>query len=110
MTTLGVGGSKYISTAAASQDDLYGNAADRDGSSLEGFTSAYEADPEQRRDLSQDIHFQLSRSIQRYDARCSLGTWVNRVAHHVAARSQPPIAPNVKFTENSAAMKLGDGL
>jgi len=46
---------------------------------------AYEADPEKRRDLSQDIHFQLWRSFQRYDARCSLRTWVYRVAHHVAA-------------------------
>ena len=46
---------------------------------------AYEADSEKRRDLSQDIHFQLWRSFQRYDARCSLRTWVFRVAHHVAA-------------------------
>ena len=55
------------------------------GSSLERLASAYEADPEKRRDLSQDIHFQLWRSFQRYDARCSLRTWVYRVAHHVAA-------------------------
>src|SRR5437879_4164197 len=40
---------------------------------------------EKRRDLSQDIHFQLWRSFQRYDARCSLRTWVYRVAHYVAA-------------------------
>jgi RNA polymerase sigma-70 factor (ECF subfamily) len=38
-----------------------------------------------RRDLSQDIHFQLWRSFQRYDARCSLRTWIYRVAHNVAA-------------------------
>jgi RNA polymerase sigma-70 factor, ECF subfamily len=58
---------------------------DRYGSSLERLASAYEADPEKRRDLSQDIHFQLWRSFQRYDARCSLRTWTYRVAHHVAA-------------------------
>jgi hypothetical protein len=56
---------------------------------IEGATnksaSAYEADPEKRRDLSQNIHFQLWRSFQRYDARCSLRTWTYRVAHHVAA-------------------------
>jgi len=80
-----VGGIESISTGAASQDDLYRNAADQYGSSLERLAIAYEADPEKRRDLSQDIHFQLWRSFQRYDARCSLRTWVYRVAHHVAA-------------------------
>jgi RNA polymerase sigma-70 factor, ECF subfamily len=73
-----------ISTGQASQDDLYRDAADQFGSSLERLASAYEADPEKRRDLSQDIHFQLWRSFQRYDARCSLRTWTYRVAHHVA--------------------------
>ena len=55
------------------------------GSSLERLARAYEADPEKRRDLSQAIHFQLWRSFQRYDARCSLRTWIYRIAHHVAA-------------------------
>jgi RNA polymerase sigma-70 factor, ECF subfamily len=81
-----VGGIESISTgAAANQDDLYRDAAELYGSALERLVSAYEADPEKRRDLSQDIHFQLWRSFQRYDARCSLRTWVYRVAHHVAA-------------------------
>jgi len=69
----------------ASQDDLYRDAADKYGSALERLGPAYEADPEKRRDLIQDIHFQLWRSFQRYDARCSLRTWVYRVAHYVAA-------------------------
>ena len=43
-----------------------------------------EPNPEKRRDLSQDIHFQLWRSFQNYHSRCSLRTWVYRVAHHVA--------------------------
>jgi RNA polymerase sigma-70 factor, ECF subfamily len=55
------------------------------GSSLERLARAYEADPEKRRDLSQDIHFQLWRSFQAFDGRCSLRTWVYRVAHNVAA-------------------------
>jgi RNA polymerase sigma-70 factor (ECF subfamily) len=55
------------------------------GSSLERLARAYEADPEKRRDLSQDIHFQLWRSFQQYDGRCSLRTWIYRIAHHVAA-------------------------
>jgi RNA polymerase sigma-70 factor (ECF subfamily) len=55
------------------------------GPSLERLARAYEADPERRRDLSQDIHFQLWRSFQGYDGRCSLRTWTYRIAHHVAA-------------------------
>ncbi len=83
---MGEGGIAAISTGAATnQDDLYRHAAELYGSALARLASAYEADPEKRRDLSQDIHFQLWRSFQRYDARCSLRTWVYRVAHHVAA-------------------------
>jgi RNA polymerase sigma-70 factor, ECF subfamily len=74
-----------IPTGARSQDDLYKDAAEQYGSSIERLTRAYEADPERRRDLSQDINLQLWRSFQRYDARCSLRTWVYRVAHNVAA-------------------------
>jgi RNA polymerase sigma-70 factor, ECF subfamily len=64
---------------------MYRDASDRYGSALERLAGGYEADPEKRRDLSQDIHFQLWRSFERYDARCSLRTWIYRVAHHVAA-------------------------
>src|SRR5215470_16569564 len=46
---------------------------------------AYEADPEKRRDLLQDIHFGLWRSFEHFDGRCSLRTWIYRVAHNVAA-------------------------
>ena len=74
-----------ISAGQASQDDLYKDAVEKYGSSLQRLVSAYEADPEKRRDLSQDIHFQLWRSFQRYDSRCSLRTWIYRVAHHVGA-------------------------
>ena len=76
---------KSISTGQANQDAQYREAVDKFGSSLERLARAYEADPEKRRDLSQDIHFQLWRSLQRYDGRCSLRTWVYRIAHHVAA-------------------------
>jgi RNA polymerase sigma-70 factor (ECF subfamily) len=69
----------------ASQDDLYRDAADKYGSALERLARAYEIDPEKRRDLIQEIHFQLWRSFQRFDARCSARTWVYRIAHHVAA-------------------------
>jgi RNA polymerase sigma-70 factor (ECF subfamily) len=45
----------------------------------------YEADPDPRRDLLQDIHLDLWRSLGLFDGRCSLRTWVYRVAHNVAA-------------------------
>ncbi len=67
-----------------SQDDLYRGAAATFGSALERLAKAYEADPEKRLDLSQDIHFQLWRSFARYDSRCTLRTWVYRIAHNVA--------------------------
>jgi RNA polymerase sigma-70 factor (ECF subfamily) len=69
----------------ASQDELYRDAAEKYGSALERLARAYEADQEKRRDLIQEIHFQLWRSFQRFDARCSTRTWVYRVAHYVAA-------------------------
>jgi RNA polymerase sigma-70 factor (ECF subfamily) len=72
-------------TQAQSQDELYNEAAETFGSALERLARAYEADPDRRRDLIQDIHFQLWRSFQRYDARCTRRTWVYRVAHNVAA-------------------------
>jgi RNA polymerase sigma-70 factor (ECF subfamily) len=63
---------------------LYRDAAAQYGAALDRLASAYEADPDRRRDLRQNIHFQLWRSFERYDARCSLRTWTYRVAHNVA--------------------------
>ena len=73
-----------ISGEEVSQDDLYGEAADTYGSALDRLARAYEADPDTRRDLLQDIHLQLWRSFGHFDGRCSLRTWVYRVAHNVA--------------------------
>lgn len=68
----------------AGQDDLYQEVAESYGPSLDRLARAYEADPEARRDLLQDIHLQLWRSFAHFDRRCSLRTWVYRVAHNVA--------------------------
>lgn len=76
---------KAISAIQASQDDLYKDGVEKYGCGLQRLVSAYEADPDKRRDLSQDIHFQLWRSFRLYDGRCSLRTWIYRVAHHAAA-------------------------
>jgi len=64
---------------------MYRDAAEQFAASLDRLARAYEAHPEKRRDLLQEIHFQLWRSFHRFDARCSVRTWIYRVAHHVAA-------------------------
>jgi RNA polymerase sigma-70 factor (ECF subfamily) len=66
------------------QDSLYRQAADAYGPLLDRLAKAYEADPDARRDLLQDIHLQVWRSFATFDGRCSLRTWVYRVAHNVA--------------------------
>lgn len=67
------------------RDSLYEHAADSYGSSLDRLARAYELDPDLRRDLVQEIHFQIWRSFEHFDQRCSLRTWTFRVAHNVAA-------------------------
>jgi RNA polymerase sigma-70 factor, ECF subfamily len=67
-----------------SQDSLYEEAAQAYCSALDRLARAYEFDPEARRDLLQEIHLQLWRSFANFDQRCSLRTWVYRVAHNVA--------------------------
>lgn len=79
-----MGGIQAIPNGSARQDDLYQSAAAECGASLDRLVRTYEADPDRRRDLLQDIHFQIWRSFERYDARCSPRTWVYRVAHNVA--------------------------
>jgi RNA polymerase sigma-70 factor (ECF subfamily) len=67
------------------QDSLYEQAAESHGAALDRLARAYEFDPDARRDLLQEIHLQLWRSFAQFDGRCSVRTWVYRVAHNVAA-------------------------
>src|SRR5947209_13910981 len=67
------------------QDDLYEQVIGTFGGALERLARSYEADPEKRRDLLQEIHFAIWRSLAIFDRRCSLRTWVYRVAHNVGA-------------------------
>src|SRR6187549_1994469 len=69
---------------AASQEQRYAAAAAAFGPALERLARAYERDPDKRRDLLQEIHVALWRSLARFDGRCSLRTWVYRVAHNTA--------------------------
>lgn len=67
------------------QDALYTEAAGSFGPALQRLARASEADGERRRDLLQDMHVALWQSMAIYDGRCSLSTWVWRVAHNTAA-------------------------
>ncbi|MGA7829511.1 MAG: sigma-70 family RNA polymerase sigma factor [Terracidiphilus sp.] len=67
------------------QDDQYKEAVLAHGPALDRLARAYEADSEDRRDLLQEIHLALWRSFVTFDDRCSLRTWVYRVAHNAAA-------------------------
>jgi RNA polymerase sigma-70 factor, ECF subfamily len=66
-------------------EDSYATVMAQHGAALQRLARAYEADPERRRDLLQDIHFQVWRSLASFDDRCSMRTWVYRVAHNTAA-------------------------
>ena len=73
-----------LSQGSLTQDSLYDQAAESYASALDRLARAYELDAEMRRDLLQEIHFHLWRSFANFDQRCSLRTWVYRVAHNVA--------------------------
>lgn len=45
----------------------------------------YEFDADRQRDLLQEMHIELWRSLKKFDQRCGLRTWVYRVAHNVGA-------------------------
>jgi len=71
--------------SANSSDERYEEAVRLFGSALDRLAAGYEADPDKRRDLRQEIHLQLWRSLAVFDGRCSLRTWTFRVAHNTAA-------------------------
>ena len=73
------------SEAKSEQDRRYVRATESLGAALERLARAYESNPDQQRDLLQDIHFAVWRSFAAFDGRCGEATWVYRVAHNVAA-------------------------
>jgi RNA polymerase sigma-70 factor (ECF subfamily) len=66
------------------QEKRYLEAVAAYGAALQRLARGYEADAEKRRDLLQEIHLALWRSLPGFDGRCSLRTWVYRVAHNAA--------------------------
>lgn len=72
-----------MADTAGGRDERYLQATAEYGASIERLARAYEADPEKRRDLVQDIHVALWQSLAGFNGRCSLRTWVYRVSHNV---------------------------
>ena len=68
----------------SSQDGQYTATAARFAGAIERLARGYEADPELRRDLVQEIHAQLWRSFAYFEQQCSERSWVYRVAHNTA--------------------------
>jgi RNA polymerase sigma-70 factor (ECF subfamily) len=70
---------------AARQESLFEKIAAEFSAPLARLARAHEADPHLQQDLLQEIHIALWRSLAAFGERCSLRTWVYRVAHNVAA-------------------------
>lgn len=71
--------------ARATQDELYDEVAAEYAPALARLARSYEFDQDKQRDLLQEIHLALWRSLSGFEGTCSLRTWVYRVAHNVAA-------------------------
>jgi RNA polymerase sigma-70 factor (ECF subfamily) len=70
--------------AQLNRDELYQTAIQDFGRALDRLAAGYEADPDKRHDLRQEIHLQLWKSLEIFDGRCSLKTWTLRIAHNTA--------------------------
>lgn len=93
-----------MDTGGNDQDERYRRVAAEFAPALERLARAVEADAAERRDLLQDIHFALWRSLKGFDGRCSLRSWVYRVAHntaasHVMARRRVPKGVSIEELE-----------
>lgn len=67
------------------QDELYSQASSSYGAELRRLVRGYEANVDQQSDLLQEIHLELWRSLSSFNGRCSMRTWVFRIAHNVGA-------------------------
>ena len=106
-----------LGVGRAEQDRRYLDAAAEFGPALDRLARGYEADPELRRDLRQEIHTAVWRSLDRFDGRCSLRTWTYRVAHNVATSqvvrrraSAPTLVGLDELEETPAAIDADEAL
>lgn len=70
---------------AAGLEALFEQVAAEFAAPLARLARAHEVDTHLQQDLLQEIHIALWRSLAAFGGRCSLRTWVYRVAHNVAA-------------------------
>jgi len=68
----------------AAQTALYEQVAQQFSAALGRLAQAYEANADRQRDLLQEIHLAIWRSLAIFEGQCSLRTWVYRVAHNTA--------------------------
>lgn len=76
---------KILNPAKSKRTGLFDEAASQYGAALDRLVRAYEMNPAKQPDLLQEIHLSLWQSFEHYQERCSLRTWVYRVAHNTAA-------------------------
>ena len=70
---------------SSSQNTLYREFVSSLTIVVERLARRYESNEARRQDLVQEMHIALWRSFANFDGRCSLRTWVYRVARNVAA-------------------------
>ena len=102
-------GGRGLASTRRDADALYQEAAVAFGPAIERLAWGYETEAEKRRDLVQEIHVALWRSLAGFDGRCSLRTWAYRVAHNTAtslalrARARRPRLVGLEELEAVAA-------
>ena len=74
-----------MAVTPTAQNEQYRLAANEFGEAIGRLAYAYEYDADKRKDLVQDIHFELWRSFKLFDGRSSVRTWVYRIAHNTGA-------------------------
>jgi RNA polymerase sigma-70 factor (ECF subfamily) len=70
----------------SAHESAYLDAIKTYGAALARLARGYEADADRRMDLLQDIQVAVWQSLVVFDGRCSLRTWVYRVAHITATK------------------------
>jgi RNA polymerase sigma-70 factor, ECF subfamily len=69
----------------AAHEVLFERIAEEYAAPLARLARAHEADAALQKDLLQEIHIAIWRSLPAFAGRCSVRTWVYRVAHNAAA-------------------------
>ncbi len=74
---------EHATDLQASQDRRYRSTVEALGPDIARFGGGYEHDAAKRQERLQEVHVALWQSFAGFNGRCSLRTWVYRVAHNV---------------------------